>query len=100
MNPLVQQLLASSEFELVLGKVEDRARDAVISETKKNAAMLIALSLAGGCIGGYLFKGKTGAIAAGFVAYWAANRLINPAAVDVAMANGSDQPISGYRWSA
>ncbi len=85
----VHQLVDSDSFKPVLAKVEERAREAVIAETKKNAGPLIALAIAGGCVGGYLFKGKVGALAAGVVTYWAIRKIMNPGAVEAAMGDGS-----------
>lgn len=58
---LVTDLINSTEFSRVLSAVEDSAKKAVVAETKKNALALLGLAVAGGGIGGMVFKGKSGA---------------------------------------
>ena len=70
-----QQILSSSDFQMLLDEVEIRARAAVIEETRKNAFTLFMFALAGGAIGGAVFRGGLGLIAAGGLSFWAANRL-------------------------
>ncbi len=67
-SALLDQALRSSEFGKVLDAVEQKAENAVIEQTKKNAVLLIALSVAGGAVGGAIFKGPVGIIAAGTIA--------------------------------
>lgn len=59
-NELLNQALRSSQFNKVLDAVEQRAEQAVIDQTKKNAALLITLAVAGGAVGGTIFKGPYG----------------------------------------
>lgn len=54
------QLVATPEFKDALAKV-------LVAQTKKNAFLLISLAVAGGTVGGTLFKGKVGMIAAGLI---------------------------------
>jgi len=70
-----QQILSSTDFQVLLDEVEIRARAAVVEETKKNAFTLFMLALAGGAVGGAVFRGGLGLIAAGGLSFWAANRL-------------------------
>lgn len=72
----VESLLRSSEFGVVLQKVEDAAREAVVEEASKNALNLFILAVSGGAIGGMIFKGKVGAVAAGLLTVFAASRMI------------------------
>lgn len=75
-SDLAEQILRSSEFGAVLTKVEDAARQAVIEEASKNALNLFILAVSGGAIGGMVFKGKGGAIAAGLLTVFAASRMM------------------------
>lgn len=70
-----QQLLQSSEFGVVLDKVQERAREAVVVETKKNAVTLLTLAVAGGAVGGALFRGPLGFVAGCGLAYWSVRRI-------------------------
>jgi hypothetical protein len=72
----LEKLLRSSEFGVVLQKVEDSAREAVIEEASKNALNLFILAVSGGAIGGMIFKGKVGAVAAGLLTVFAASRMV------------------------
>ena len=47
-----QQILSSTDFQVLLDEVEIRARAAVIEETRKNAFTLFMFALAGGAVGG------------------------------------------------
>jgi hypothetical protein len=66
----VEQILRSSEFNKVLLKVEDAARQGVVKEAGKNAIALFALAVAGGAIGGTLLKGKIGLGGAAGITLW------------------------------
>ena len=70
-----QQVLSSTDFKILLDEVEVRARAAVIEETRKNAFTLFMFAVAGGAIGGTIFRGGLGLIAAGGLSFWAASRL-------------------------
>jgi len=70
-----QQVLSSTDFKILLDEVEIRAKAAVIEETRKNAFTLFMFAVAGGAIGGTIFRGGLGLIAAGGLSFWAANRL-------------------------
>lgn len=78
-SDLAEQVLRSSEFGVVLTKVEDAARQAVIEEASKNALNLFILAVSGGAIGGMIFKGKVGAVAAGLLTVFAASRMMGSA---------------------
>ena len=74
-SELVDSLVRSSQFGKVLDEVESSARKAVVEETSKNAMNLFLLAMAGGAIGGALFRGTTGIVAAGLLAAFAASKL-------------------------
>lgn len=74
-SDFVQNLIKSSEFSLVLKEVEAAAQKAVVEEASRNALNLFILAIAGGAIGGMVFKGKTGGIAAGVLAVYAASQI-------------------------
>lgn len=75
---LVDAMIRSSEFNKVLQSVEDRARYAVVDETKKNAVTLMTFAVAGGAIGGMVFKGYFGTLIATGLAAWAGWRMLAP----------------------
>lgn len=75
----IQQIVDSPEFEPVLKKIEDRARIAVIEETKHNAVSLIAVAVAAGAVSGALMpRGVIGAVLGGALGWWAVNRMLGP----------------------
>lgn len=72
---MANTMIRSTAFARALDQVEARARQAVVAETKNNAYTLLTLSVAGGAIGGLLFRGTAGAIAALGLGWWAVNKL-------------------------
>jgi hypothetical protein len=72
---LISSFKDSPQFQEVLVEVEARAKVAVVEETKKNAMTLFLLAMAGGAIGGTVFRGGFGLLAAGGISLWAASRL-------------------------
>ena len=72
----VESGLRSTEFGKVLDAVEEKATEAVVKETKKNAVLLITLALAGGAVGGSIFKGRNGLIVASLLTAVAATPLL------------------------
>lgn len=74
-SDVASAFVQSTAFGQALDQVEARARAGVVAETQKNAVTLMLLALAGGAVGGYLFKGTTGLVVAGIIGYWAVNQL-------------------------
>jgi len=72
---MANTLIRSTAFARALDQVEQRARTAVVAETKANAFTLLTLSVAGGAIGGFLFRGTSGVVAAVGLGWWAVNKL-------------------------
>lgn len=67
MSKLATQLINSSQFKIVLDKVEASAQSAVKKEAAKNALALFGLAVGAGTIGGAVFKGKAGMIGASVI---------------------------------
>jgi hypothetical protein len=78
-SELVQSLIRSSEFGAILQEVEAAAQKAVVEEASKNALNLFLLAVSGGAIGGIVFRGKLGGIAAGILAVYAASQIVGNA---------------------
>ena len=78
-SELVQNLIRSSEFGAILQEVEAAAQKAVVEEASKNALNLFLLAVSGGAIGGIVFRGKLGGIAAGILAVYAASQIVGNA---------------------
>ncbi len=75
----VQEFVNSPEFEPIGQKIEDRARKAVVDETKQNVVSLVAVAVAAGAIGGAIMpRGIIGAILGGAIGWWAVQRLMAP----------------------
>ena len=72
---LLDRLLQSKEFQSILGEVDKTARDAVKEESSENALNLFFLAVAGGAIGGMLFRGATGAALAGLLAFYSFSKV-------------------------
>lgn len=66
----VEEMLRSSAFGKVLDAVEAKAQEAVVKEVSKNALALFGLAVAGGAIGGTIFKGKAGMGIASGITLW------------------------------
>ncbi len=79
----VTDLINSTPFKKVLTKVHDQAETAVTDEVKENAIFLIAMSVAGGAIGGTIFKGPIGIIVAGGIAGIGAMQILKPTTVEL-----------------
>lgn len=67
----VQDFINSTGGKVLLDAVEAKAQQAVVKEVSRNAIALFALAVAGGAIGGIVFKGKAGAGAAVGITGWA-----------------------------
>lgn len=72
---LIESFKSTPQFEELMVEVQARAKVAVVEETKKNAITLFLLAMAGGAIGGTIFRGGFGLLAAGGISFWAASRL-------------------------
>lgn len=79
---LAESAIRTSEFGTVLDAVEETATKAVVKETKKNAVLLITLALAGGAVGGSIFKGRNGLIVASLLTAVAATPLLIGTSLD------------------
>ena len=60
----------------MLQKIEDHAKAGVTEAASANAVNLMLFALAGGAIGGTVFKGPIGTLAAAALALWAGNRIL------------------------
>jgi hypothetical protein len=56
-------------------EIENRARAAVIEETKKNAWSLFTLAVAGGALGGWALRGTAGVVLGAGLAYYAVTKI-------------------------
>lgn len=74
----VDTILKSSDFKKITDIIEQKARDGVKEEASKNAVKLLAFAVAGGAIGGVIFRGTIGIVGAGLIAAWAGSSLIAP----------------------
>ncbi len=72
---LIESFKSTPQFEELMVEVQARAKVAVVEETKKNAITLFLLAMAGGAIGGTIFRGGFGLLAAVGISLWAASRL-------------------------
>lgn len=77
---VVDQILQSSQFKVVLDKVQDAAEKGVAEKVKENAPALMGLAIAGGAIGGAVFRGPIGVVAAGAIAVGAGYKLLTSVA--------------------
>ncbi len=82
----VEEMMRSTAFAKVLDAVEAKAQAAVVKEVSKNAMALFGLAIAGGAVGGMVFKGKAGAGAAVGITIWS-----------VWMLSGGSAPAPGKR---
>lgn len=60
----------------MLRQIEEKAKAGVTDAAAANALNLMLFALAGGAIGGTLFKGPVGTLAAAVLAFWAGNRIL------------------------
>ena len=60
----------------MLRQIEEKAKSGVTDAASANALNLMLFALAGGAIGGTLFKGPVGTLAAAVLAFWAGNRIL------------------------
>jgi len=72
----VEMIVRSAAWQRVLKDIDQRAKAAAFVELRSNAWGLIALGVAGGVVGAYLFKGKAAAIIAGLVGAYAGSQLL------------------------
>jgi len=70
----------STPGKKLLDAIENKAREGVVKEVKKNAPNLMLFAVAGGAIGGALSAklGKTGTVLAIGLAVWSGWQLMNP----------------------
>ena len=78
----VVDFISSTPGKQLLDAVENKAREGVVKEVKKNAPNLMLFAIAGGAIGGALSAklGKTGTVLAIGLAVWSGMQLMNPSA--------------------
>ena len=74
-DQLLSQFMGSDQFQKVLSEVDASARDAVRKEASENAWNLFLLAVAGGAVGGMVLRGKTGAVLAGLLAFYAMSQI-------------------------
>lgn len=74
-NPFMDQIVKSNEFQRILAEVELSARNAVRKEASENALDLFLLAVAGGALGGMVFKGTTGAVLGGLLAWYSMSKI-------------------------
>lgn len=75
---LVQQMIASTQFQKVLDAVQARAQAAVVEEVKGNAFALMTFAVAGGALGGIALgkRGWQGVAVAAALAVWAGSHIL------------------------
>lgn len=74
---LADAFLATPTGQQVLYRIEERARLGITQAASDNAVNLMVFALAGGVVGGAIFKGPVGTIAAGALALWAGIRILD-----------------------
>jgi len=77
----VEQILRSTEFQQVLVKIQDATEERVTEVVAKNALNLMLLAVAGGTLGGIVFKGRVGVVTAAGLAVYAGSKLMQGAKV-------------------
>lgn len=75
-SKVVDELLRSSQFKVVLDQVQAAAEQGVVDKVKENAPYLMAVAAVCGGIGGVVFRGPLGIVGAGVVGTVAAFKLI------------------------
>lgn len=78
----VSELIASTPFQKVLNKVHDQAEQAVTDKVKQNGILLIFMAAACGAVGGIVFRGPVGVVAAGGIAALAGWQVMKPSPTD------------------
>lgn len=78
----VTELISSTPFQKVLTKVHDEAEQAVTDKVKQNGLLLIFMAAACGAVGGIVFKGPVGVVAAGGIAALAGWQVMKPTPTD------------------
>ncbi len=73
----VEQILRSSEFAVVLDKVEEKARLGVAKEAGRNALALGGVAVAAAAIGGKVLKGDKGFLLALAIGAWGFATLVS-----------------------
>jgi len=68
--------LTTPTGQAMLRQIEEKAKAGVTDAAASNALNLMLFALAGGAIGGTLFKGPMGTLAAAVLAFWAGNRIL------------------------
>lgn len=74
---LADAFLATPTGQQVLYRIEERARSGISKAATDNALNLMVFALAGGVVGGAIFKGPVGTMAAGALALWAGVRILD-----------------------
>lgn len=74
---LADAFLATPTGQQVLYRIEERARAGITQAASNNAVNLMVFALAGGVVGGAIFKGPLGTLAAGGLALWAGIRILD-----------------------
>jgi len=68
--------LTTPTGQSMLRQIEEKAKAGVTDAAAANALNLMLFALAGGAIGGTVFKGPWGTVAAAALAFWAGNRIL------------------------
>ena len=82
--------LTTPTGQAMLRQIEEKAKAGVTDAAASNALNLMLFALAGGAIGGTLFKGPMGTLAAAALAFWAGNRIL------ANIKNPPQQGVQGY----
>ena len=84
--------LTTPTGQAMLAQIEQKAKAGVTDAAASNALNLMLFALAGGAIGGTLFKGPMGTLAAAVLAFWAGNRIL------ANIKNPPEQAVQGYMF--
>lgn len=82
--------LTTPTGQAMLRQIEEKAKAGVTDAAASNALNLMLFALAGGAIGGTLFKGPAGTLAAALLAFWAGNRIL------ANVRQPQQQPVQGF----
>jgi hypothetical protein len=81
--------LTTPTGQSMLRQIEDKAKSGVQEAASANAINLMVFALAGGAVGGTIFKGPIGILAASALAVWAGSRIL-------ANVQQKPQPVQGF----
>lgn len=73
---MANALLSTPAGQTMLLQIEEKAKAGVAEAASQNALNLMLFAVAGGAIGGTLFKGAWGTVAAVALAAWAGQRIL------------------------